>query len=464
MKNKLLLSFITLAIISAIVFASPRILDEWHWYQANRQNRASAYLEYVQTRPKGQHITEARVLYDQTTWEDAKALNTIQGFEKYLQELPNGKYVTQAHENIETINWGKANKAKTITAYNQYLSTYKSGRFVKQAKDKIESLKKDDTPFQAAEKLGTLRAFKTFLAEFPGHQKEVLAHQRIKEIEEENHWKEAQKANTIIAYGTYILKYPDGKYIAQTRSNIEKIHWHEAKREDTIDSYKQYIAKYPLGQYVKDAEYQIDVLTDKNGRHILDLMAQNKIEVKTSGSEIDNLTVEIRPRQDREIKVLIPVGTFFVPALASTQNMVSTASTEVTLNDRQWQYISISVACANLPRDIPGKNDSFTIQRSPHQAELAAIMPVLEEADAHFGVKQAAVWIVTDNANYDQLGILVSYFGGRVIDEDETAQAMQILDQAGINIKRKAIWWNRNQIIQGLEDGELRSWLQQQAY
>jgi 2-methylisocitrate lyase-like PEP mutase family enzyme len=75
------------------------------------------------------------------------------------------------------------------------------------------------------------------------------------------------------------------------------------------------------------------------------------------------------------------------------------------------------------------------------------------------------VWIVTDNADYSDLGILVdsqSGFGGsRVINEQETARAMKICDEAGIDITRKAIWRDRQKVISGLKDAELRKWLEQ---
>ena len=90
-------------------------------------------------------------------------------------------------------------------------------------------------------------------------------------------------------------------------------------------------------------------------------------------------------------------------------------------------------------------------------------MPILDKANVDYATSQAAVWIVTDNATYDDLGILVASSNGsdgsRVIHEAEAARAMQICELAGINIKRKAIWGDRKIILSGLDDGELRKWL-----
>jgi hypothetical protein len=88
--------------------------------------------------------------------------------------------------------------------------------------------------------------------------------------------------------------------------------------------------------------------------------------------------------------------------------MVTTVEWRDHLTTDGWTNVSVSAACANRPRDVPGSTDSFTVQRSPQQAELARLMPILDKARVPYAVRQAAVWIVTDNANYDDLGILVS--------------------------------------------------------
>lgn len=147
-------------------------------------------------------------------------------------------------------------------------------------------------------------------------------------------------------------------------------------------------------------------------------------------------------------------------------NSVTTAEIRVTLRTQGWQTISVSAACANRPRGIPGSDDTFTVQRSPNKKELARLMPVLNSAGAPYDVRQAAVWIVTDNADYRDLGILVSGFGGfgpRVIDQQDAARAMMISEKASIDITKRAIWRDRLSILSALPQGDLRTWLQQKG-
>jgi hypothetical protein len=199
---------------------------------------------------------------------------------------------------------------------------------------------------------------------------------------------------------------------------------------------------------------------------IADLLSHKKIQVQTAGSGIQNVDIRIKRRVAFPITVRIPVGTFFVSGDQSSQSMVATEEREVTLNSDDWEAVTISTACANRERHIPEGRDSFGILRSPNQKALAKLMPALEKADVDYQTRQAAVWIVTDNADYNDLGILVGSWNGvggsRVINEAEAARAMKICAEAGIDIEHKAIWDDRRRILHGLQDEELRKWLQRQ--
>jgi hypothetical protein len=149
--------------------------------------------------------------------------------------------------------------------------------------------------------------------------------------------------------------------------------------------------------------------------------------------------------------------------------MVTTGEASVVLDNDRWVSVDVSAACANRLRDIPGSEDKFEIQQSPNQEELARLLPALRRANVDFAVQQAAIWIVTDDADYDDLGMLVrrpafQVFGGeRTIKEYEVAKAMKICDRSGIDITKKAIWQDRDRILQGLRDKDLKKWLLERA-
>lgn len=198
---------------------------------------------------------------------------------------------------------------------------------------------------------------------------------------------------------------------------------------------------------------------------ILHLIDAAVIEVKPQGAGIRELKLGIRRLVDKVIKVEIPAGTYFVSQIGSIQNMVVRNRETVLLKGDDWIKVSLDVACANMRLGIPDSKDIFSIQRLPPQDELQILIPVLEATQTYYMVEQAAVWIVTDDADYADLGILVGEPGfaglrSRVIDEDDAARGMQLVDEAGIDITKKSIWQDRDLIAAGVEDSSLLEWIQ----
>ena len=204
---------------------------------------------------------------------------------------------------------------------------------------------------------------------------------------------------------------------------------------------------------------------------IVDLVEQGKIEVRTRGDSIECVLIDVRRKSPETMTVRVPVGTFMVASDTSSQNMFVTESAVRELRSDQWTTIRVAAACANRSRDIPSGQDGFAVQRAPNQEQLAALIPQLERERVGMAVRQAAVWIVTDNADYDDLGILVSHYGPvhvpgggtRVIRENDTARAMRICMEAGVDIKARAIWNDRQRVLNGITDDGLRQWLTNMA-
>lgn len=332
----------------------------------------------------------------------------------------------------------------------------------------------------------------------------ALALAIIPTTRDEIYWRWASHKDVTTSYESYLKVCPDGRYVAEARARYDELGWVDAEKSNTIRSYRDYVATHPQGRFVQQAETKASALrtdptlyeaalragTDASlkefladfpghekeaqaqqaikdiseGRDIVSLLNEKKIEIEAQGKGIRSVSVRFRRLVTYPITVLVPIGSYFISARQSAQNMVTTTEIKVRLTTDDWQSVSVPSACANRPRDIPGSGDTFTVQRSPHQQELARLMPVLDKAGVPYDVHQAAVWIVTDNADYGDMGILVSGFGGfgpRVIGEEDTARAMRICEEAGIDIKGKAIWRDRQLILNGLEAGELKTWLDQ---
>jgi hypothetical protein len=220
------------------------------------------------------------------------------------------------------------------------------------------------------------------------------------------------------------------------------------------------------------SEVEFGPVTPEQQGPLLELRAAGKIAAEVNGSNIEQVSLHVINLTDQPLRVFVPAGTFFVANDAGMQSMVATSGHYIDLEGRQAGSVTIASACANLPLDIPDFTNSFTIAEAPPQAELLRIAPLLGGASTPYSVRQAAVWIITDNADYDDLGTLVSVaatsavgsFGSRtrIIGPEEAAHAMQILDEAGVSIRNRRIWRDRGRIAENLPEGDLRVWLSNQ--
>lgn len=357
---------------------------------------------------------------DEIQWRLAAQKDQTTSYWSYMRTWPEGRHSIAAKALYDERSWADARTANTVIGFEHYVQVHGDGMHFAEAKDIIDSL----------------------------------------------HWQEASTANTISSYLSYAATHPEGRFVRQAETNSSSLRNDPALYETALQigteaSLRAFMTDYP--GHRKESEAQMAIKDITEGRDIVDLLKERKIEIKTHGSGIESVSISMRRLVPYALTVRIPVGTYFVSANTSSQNMVTTAESTIHLSSEEWQDVSPEAACANRPRDTPESDDNFAIQRSPHQAELAKLMPILDKAGVNTETRQAAVWIVTDNADYDDLGILVDsqfgFGGSRVINESETVRAMRICDEAGIDITRKKIWNDKLSILSGLTDDELRNWL-----
>jgi hypothetical protein len=198
--------------------------------------------------------------------------------------------------------------------------------------------------------------------------------------------------------------------------------------------------------------------------HISDLTAEGAIRVSPSGNGIDSIELDLENLVEEILQVEIPAGTYFVAQNPYNQNMVVTRSEVVVLDPGEFISTMLEAACANIERDVPSEGAGFTIYPSGSK-DLTNLLAVLDNADIPYDVKQAAIWIVTDDADFADLGTLVVqrsvYDAVRVISEQAAAQAMKLVDETGgIDITTRRIWADRRFIAKGA-DPELVEWIKQ---
>jgi len=376
---------------------------------------------------------------DEIHWWVTVPFKQASSYKAYINTWPSGRHMEEARVLYDKHLWHEARLANGIPGYTGYLNEQPAGKYVDEARAAIELL----------------------------------------------HWERADSSTTLKAYQDYLDRYPDGEYyqealLKRAELAVDDTVFEKALETGTEDALKGFIADFP--GHAREAEAK-SILAGMRGQDIVDLLNDNKIEIEAQGGGIKSIVLKVRRKVAYPTRMYIRPGTFFVSRNPSSQNMVATGEVEQVLADDDWVMLTVPAACANRPLNIPRAKDSFTVQRSPDQEDLEKAMPVLGRAGIQYPATQAAVWIITDNADYSELGKLrtkdrfaaPTYYdatgqgnlvaienpGNRVIHEKDAALAMRLLDGAGIDITRKRIWIDKKKITDNLKDESLGGWIRE---
>jgi len=177
-------------------------------------------------------------------------------------------------------------------------------------------------------------------------------------------WVDAEKSNTIRSYRDYVATHPQGRFVQQAETKASALRtdptlYKAALRVGTDASLKEFLADFP--GHEKEAQAQQAIKDISEGRDIVSLLNEKKIEIEAQGKGIRSVSVRFRRLVTYTITVHVPIGSYFISTMQSAQNMVTTAEIKFRLTNDDWQSVSVHAACANRPRDIPGSGDTFTV-------------------------------------------------------------------------------------------------------
>jgi hypothetical protein len=199
-------------------------------------------------------------------------------------------------------------------------------------------------------------------------------------------------------------------------------------------------------------------------QNIVVLVEQGTITFNITSGAINELGLSIQNTTSKPLIIEIPAGTYFVNLDSTSQNMVVRHRSVASIQPNGMAVIQLDAACANFHLTEPAQENKFTIQRTPESPLLTKIIDKLNSTKVDYPVEQAAIWIVTDDVTFDELGILVegSRFGSSIINENDTLRAMMLVDEAGLHIRDYAIWEDRMQLISKATDVSLSTWMNNQ--
>lgn len=237
-----------------------------------------------------------------------------------------------------------------------------------------------------------------------------------------------------------------------------------AKQAGTETALREFLVNYPAHSK-QDEVFRL--LAGSSAIGSLDDLAKRRLlDVEVVGGGITQATLRMRKLTEGPLHVVIPVGTMFRPGSTGVQNMVSTGEISVVLDFNEWQTLEVPVACANRPLTVPDRTIKLNPEALARSHELTRAVQAVTLFSESIAVRQAAVWIITDNASFAELGSLVSRRagdpgrGGRVISADDAALALKLMQDAGVSTQGRRIWQSRQDMVGEVREPTLRRWLQ----
>lgn len=202
------------------------------WAGVVQQHEKDGYKKFIEQFPNSTQVPDAREAFE---WLEAKETNTIKSVMSYLQKYrPDGKFLPLAIKALELLEdedcWEKTKKKNTLSAFFDYLLRFPQGKHADEANARIKGLSSDDDDKSFVKVLeeGTPEALEDYLQR-PGEKKYVEeARKKILATEitppaesvEQKAWKDAQTANTFIAYQNFSRAFPESEH---TKAAEEKM-------------------------------------------------------------------------------------------------------------------------------------------------------------------------------------------------------------------------------------------------
>lgn len=253
-------------------------------------------------------------------------------------------------------------------------------------------------------------------------------------------WAIASTLNTSPSYQRYLADFPESGHSALAR---EAIAWRRAVEDQKAIAIQLYIQEYPRGRYRDDASALLVERQDREGIDLCDAVAHKRIEFKAGGAGIEAVRVSLRTTAAHPVSVLVAAGTYFHSDKDEAQNMLTVSETRFNINTH-WQDFRVPAVCANRHKAIPLESVGFKQVTPCIPDSLRTLAGLLAHHD--YPVRQAAVWIVTDDVDVTELLSLrrhnstLDIYGTSVISYDDIGQAIALCDMASVDIASSRIW------------------------
>lgn len=482
---------IVIGMIVAICACTPSP-DRQAWDAAREANTVEAYNAFADAHPDSQLAPRARARIEILDWAHAQEIDTADGYAAFIQRHEGGAHAFTASHRLRERAWEDAVADGSPEALRAYLARWPDQGREEQAEIILAQhqldamLERYSALLEQARSMENWDATRSDVA--PADQiarRNLLANIELAHGALNRHW-------IGIEWRTHELRAEDSPVRAEVESTLNELEFYVALAEaasgetgrspllalqamlnaedraelhmrvafaldQTIgswanaDDFQAYLDEFPNAGR---AEAVRTALTRLAPRDLHELIEAGDIIARPTGGGVSSVVLTMTNTSSSALVARVPAGTVFVSAEGDVQNMISVASTSVALRPGEHQRIGAASACLNIRRRIPEQDDAFSLADEHEDTMIARIAAQL--GDEAQPTRQAAIWILSDDATYAGLGVLVSTQTRviqrgtataaipvpgqrRTIRPEHVERAVELLAEAGANVQAMRI-------------------------
>jgi hypothetical protein len=189
---------------------------------------------------------------------------------------------------------------------------------------------------------------------------------------------------------------------------------------------------------------------------LLDAVRAGLVEVTVAGTGGDALTLQIRRTRPQPMVVTLAAGAWF-EASGAAADMVARRDGVIVLSSDDSRPWRIEARPAQREAALPGPADALEPVGANQRGEARDVMWLFQNADVYPAVaptvEQIALWIVSEDLGWEALSAHAR--ATSVHAANAVAFAATYVNTAGVDIKTRRIWADREQFVSAITDDGL---------
>ena len=199
---------------------------------------------------------------------------------------------------------------------------------------------------------------------------------------------------------------------------------------------------------------------------LVDAIDSGLVEVEARGAGAEAVTLRVRRTGEDPIVITSPVATYF--DAEDARDMIARRDGWVVLDDDGWHEWTLRAVGRQRDLEPPDASDRLAI-RPPSAAPVIENLLLEIQAGTYTVsnsptlypprtpvMEQAAVWIADGDADYAEMAPHIA--GPMLPAQYAAAFALVFVDRAGVDVTRRRVWADREQVFGRLRDQGLRIW------